>query len=271
MTVRQTDFGTVEILEFGPAAADSLVVMLHATATGAGSLIRLAKALAEAGYRTVIPALHRYGATRVEAALPPLDRNLCVARWVLDEFAAPRIGIFGQSMGGLTAVLTALAPGRPINRLMVYEPMVLRALDPNDAVDMRERDWDRSLVRAVADAVGTDGFEAATAAFIEAWNEAAWSDIPPRTRAAILEDGPGLAAEMLAVNEGVSSASALESLAVPTLLLGGDRSPPLAGRILDRLGHHLPESRREILHGLGHMGPVMAPSRVAESLVRFLG
>ena len=43
------------------------------------------------------------------------------------------------------------------------------------------------------------------AAFIEAWNEVAWDDIPSRTRETILGDALGLAEEMRAVNQGCLS------------------------------------------------------------------
>ncbi len=270
MTIHQTEFGTVETLEFGAADAGSMMLLLHATATGPGSLVRLGKTLGDAGHLVVIPALHRYGGSRVMETGGPLERNVRIARWVLNTFRAPATGVFGQSMGGLTAVLTALAEPEAVDRLMLYEPMVLRALDPDDPADTREREWDRALVRAVADAVGTDGYETATAAFIEAWNEVSWSAIPEKTRETILGDGPGLAAEMLAVNEGMSSPAELEGLTTPTLLLGGEASPALASRILARLEASLPDCRREVFPGLGHMGPVMAPSRVAESLINFL-
>lgn len=270
MPTHRTPFGSVEVLDLGEPGSDRLFVLLHATATGPGSLARLGKILAADGARVLIPALHRYGETQVRRDEPLLDRNIRVVNWVLEMFPSKFTALFGQSMGGLTAVRTALAPARPIDRLILYEPMVMRALDPDDLDDMRERDWDRALVRAVARALGTEREEAAIAAFIEAWNEASWTDIPARTRATILGDGPGLAAEMRAVNEGGLAPLDLADLEVPSLLLGGDASPALAGRILDRLEKLLPSRVRETLDGLGHMGPVMAPSRVAERVIEFL-
>ena len=270
MTILQTDFGQVEFLEFGEEGCGRVAILLHAAATGPGSLARLGKIIGGAGYHVVVPALHRYGETRVVEEGSPLERNRRVANWVLETFAGEKTMVFGQSMGGLTAVLTALSPARAIDGLILYEPMVMRALDPDDPVDMRERDWDRALVDAVERALGTDREETAIAAFIEAWNEASWKDIPASARETILRDASGLARETRAVNDDGYSPLDLEGLTVPTLLLGGDTSPALAGRILDRLERKLPNTRREILAGLGHMGPVMAPSRVAEVILEHL-
>lgn len=270
MTTHHVDFGQVEFLEFGEEGSERVAILLHAAATGPGSLSRLGKALGDAGYRVLVPALHRYGETWVVEEGSPLERNQRVANWVLETFAGEKTMVFGQSMGGLTAVLIALSPARAIDGLVLYEPMVMRALDPDDPADMRERDWDRALVDAVERALGTDREEAAISAFIEAWNEASWQDIPAAARETILKDAPGLARETRAVNDGGFSSLDLAGLKVPTLLLGGDASPPLAGRILDRLERKLPNRRREILAGLGHMGPVMAPSRVAEAILEHL-
>ncbi len=108
------------------------------------------------------------------------------------------------------------------------------------------------------------------AAFIAAWNETDWADIPQKTRDTILRDGAGLAAEMRAVNDMPFDAAALNRIRTPTLLLGGGASPPLAGRILDRLERRLPNTERIRLDDLGHMGPVLAPGVVAGKLAAFL-
>lgn len=270
MTIHQTDFGTVETLVFGAENRESLVVLLHATATGPGSLARLGKALAAAGHHVVVPALHRYGATWVEADGTAIERSARAVGWILDAFKAERRALFGQSMGGLTAVLAAMTVTPPVDRLMLYEPMVMQALDPKDELDMSEREWDRALVRAVAESIGTDDYEAAMAAFIAAWNEIAWDDIPQKTRDTVLRDGAGLAAEMRAVNDMSFEVAGLNGIKIPTLLLGGMASPPLAGRILDQLERRLPNTQRSRFDGLGHMGPVLAPATIAKKLVAFL-
>jgi pimeloyl-ACP methyl ester carboxylesterase len=270
MTIHQTDFGTVETVDFPGGDGSSLVVLLHATATGPGSLTRLGGLLAEAGHHVVIPALHRYGETWIEGDENPVERSVRAICWVLGAFPTERRALFGQSMGGLTAILAAGAFAPPVERLMLFEPMAIRALCPRDPMDVREREWDRTLVRAVGDAVGTDGYETATAAFIEAWNEVAWADIPASVRENILRDAEGLVAEMKAVNDTPLTQRDLKSLAMPTLLLGGERSPALASRVLDRLERHLPDTRRFRMSDLGHMGPVTASSAVADKLIEFL-
>ncbi|MDE0810435.1 MAG: hypothetical protein OSB69_14100 [Alphaproteobacteria bacterium] len=147
----------------------------------------------------------------------------------MSAFWAEKWALFGHFIGGLMAVKATL----PVDRLILYEPMGMRALNPRDDVDTREREWDRTLTRVVGDAVGTEGYEAATAAFIEAWNETAWADMPAGVRAATVRNGAGLSAEIRVENDTVWPPRRLDRLMMPALLLVGDGSPPLAGRILD--------------------------------------
>jgi pimeloyl-ACP methyl ester carboxylesterase len=56
---------------------------------------------------------------------------------------------------------------------------------------------------------------------------------------------------------------------MPVLLLGGSLSPAPMAVVLDRLHALLPRADRLRLEGVGHMGPVQAPERLA-SLMRGL-
>ncbi len=100
-------------------------------------------------------AVHRWGGNGVEEAGPAIERGAKVARWVLGAFGAERRALFGQSMGGLTAVLAAQTANPSVDRLMLYEPMEMRALDPDADADVRERGWDRALGRASTASSGT--------------------------------------------------------------------------------------------------------------------
>jgi len=144
--------------------------------------------------------------------------------------------------------------------------MVMAALDPSDETDMAERAWDRALVQAMEQALGSDAMEAAVAGFIEAWNETLWADMPDAVRASIMRDPEALVAETLAVNIGEQAASALDRIKAPVHLIGGAGSPKLAGRILDRMEQRLVDVQRTTLGRLGHMGPVLAAETVAEAI-----
>jgi pimeloyl-ACP methyl ester carboxylesterase len=57
---------------------------------------------------------------------------------------------------------------------------------------------------------------------------------------------------------------------VPVLLMGGDRSPRHLGERLDALEQALPNTRRILMHGQGHMAEHGAPDRVARAIVKHL-
>jgi pimeloyl-ACP methyl ester carboxylesterase len=55
---------------------------------------------------------------------------------------------------------------------------------------------------------------------------------------------------------------------IPVLLMGGDKSPRHLGDRLDALEKTLPNSRRIVMHGQGHMAEHAAPDRVARAIAK---
>lgn len=60
------------------------------------------------------------------------------------------------------------------------------------------------------------------------------------------------------------------TLAMPVLLIGGDKSPAHLGERLDALGKVLPRHRRLTLHGQGHNADRRAPDRLAKAIAKHL-
>jgi hypothetical protein len=77
---------------------------------------------------------------------------------------------------------------------------------------------------------------------------------------------PKVGAEFGAVLDDRTAPADYRTLTMPVRLLGGDRSPLPVQMILDRLETLLPRADRVTLAGLGHMGPVQAPERIALAL-----
>ena len=59
------------------------------------------------------------------------------------------------------------------------------------------------------------------------------------------------------------------TITVPTVLLGGDRSPAHLGERLDALERVLPHTERVVLHGQGHAANVFAPGKLANVIAGF--
>jgi pimeloyl-ACP methyl ester carboxylesterase len=62
---------------------------------------------------------------------------------------------------------------------------------------------------------------------------------------------------------------AYATITVPTILLGGDRSPAHLGERLDALKRVLPNAERVVLHGQGHAANALAAGKVANIIAGF--
>lgn len=257
MPVYPTSVGPVEVLEWGDGP--TLVLLLHAAAAGPNSLAGLAKALAAPGRRIVAPALHGYGGTGITDAGDPIEAHVAVARAVLDLYPARRRVMFGHSMGGLVALLAA-----PVaDAIIVYEPIVIGLLRDDDTADVVARDWDRAIVAELELRIAAGHPEAGIRVFVEAWNEVAWDALPASVRARLIAAAPAMAREIRA-----GSARQVDpgGIVAPLLILQGAGSPEITGRMTARLHADVPGSRRMVLDGSGHMGPVQAAGVVAAAI-----
>ena len=78
---------------------------------------------------------------------------------------------------------------------------------------------------------------------------------------------PMLIADMRAVSFLEIDIEKLRDVAMPVLLLQGQRSPPITHAMTARLATLLPQARRVVVQGCGHMGPVQSPALVADNIV----
>lgn len=257
LPVLTTPIGPIETLEWGDGP--TLILLLHAAASGPGGLSGLAKALIRPDRRIVAPALHGYGQTSVVVPGDRMDAHVAVARACLDAYPAERRMVFGHSMGGLVALLADLT----VDAIAVHEPIVVGLLRDDDPDDRAARDWDRAIVDRLVRAVAAGDPEAGIRGFVEAWNEMSWPDLPQSVRSRLIAAAPALADD---VRCGSSRRIAPDRISPPLLILQGSLSPPITARMTDRLHASIPGSRRVVLPGCGHMAPVQAPAAVTAAL-----
>ena len=245
MPVYHTAYGSVEMLEWGEGP--ELLVMLHAAAAGPQSLAALAALLKRPGRRVVAPALNRYGATVMWDETDRVKAHVDVLRATLEMHAAERRLLFGHSMGGLVGLLGAAA----FDAMVLYEPIVVACVE-----DRRLVEWDRAIVA-----------QQDIAAFVSAWNGVPWKALPDGVRARLTAMAPMLIADMRAVSYHAVDVERLRDVTMPVLLLQGERSPPITHAMTARLAELLPNARRMIVEGCGHMGPVQDPTVIAQKIV----
>lgn len=174
------------------------------------------------------------------------------------------VHLVGHSYGGSVALQLALRWPRQVRSLTLYEPVRFALLRDGPADDRRLYDGIVAVGRAIgAQLLGGDA-QGAAATFVDYWTgEGAWAALPPARRQGIVARMPKVCAEFEALFADTLPLESLRGLALPVRLLAGSRSPAPALRVVERLAQILPAATLRRLEGLGHMGPLEAPQRVA--------
>jgi pimeloyl-ACP methyl ester carboxylesterase len=173
------------------------------------------------------------------------------------------IDVIGHSFGGTVALRLALERPDLIRRLILVEP-VLFAAARTSAV------WPDYLAEHdMLEALHAKGDDAATAKmFLAIWGSGdPIESLLPALRAYMIQR-IGL---VMALDEdlmqdafGLLAPGRLEALARPVLLVEGGASPPVVAAIHAELARRLPQTRRTLIPGAGHMLPVThAPALAA--------
>lgn len=96
--------GSVDYQTFGANDAPETIVLLHASATGAWSLVPLAARLSET-YRVFVPNLDGYGMSKLDCARCPVTfRHVQTVERFLQALEIESFHLVWHSMGGLIAL-----------------------------------------------------------------------------------------------------------------------------------------------------------------------
>lgn len=265
--------GTLDVLEWG--SGDELVVLLHASATGPRSLKFLAERLGCAGRRVIAPAFAGYGQRELIGGVDSdrVNTNRSIVSEVLAQQYRPRRVLFGHSMGGLIALLTAMDEAQratPVDALILYEPILIDLLDLQRPDHNAARAWDRAIIDRLAFQVCAGQPEAGVRAFVEAWNDTHWEALPDAARQQLIANADNLTQETTAVSNQKIDRARISALSTPTLLLRGTQSPPLIALTTEIAVNALPNAHQSVLPDCGHVAPVLNPAPVADCIESFL-
>ena len=216
----------------------------HGTGSSAMAWREAAETLSELG-RVIV--YDRRGCTRSERPQPFVTsvrqhaEDAAALTRALD--AAPAI-VIGRSYGGETAVELALAHPELVRALVLLEAASM-SLAPE------ARTWEEALVRKVEEAAGRDPTSVAETFLRVVLGDDGWESLPHRARKMFRDNGP----VNLAEEQGGSLEATAEDLgriSVPTLLVAGEDSPEMFGRVTERMAAAIPGSRLEWVPG-GHL------------------
>jgi 3-oxoadipate enol-lactonase len=182
-------------------------------------------------------------------------------RAVLDHFGVDRAALVGMSMGGETALDFALAYPDRVSALALIGTSVSGYPWPDSpdlaayAAARRKRDLGR-LAELELSIWAPMGVEAAGGEFIETM---------------VLENAPRrLDCEHLAGYPDHDAVSRLDRIAVPTLVVHGDREHPVIRAIAQKLVADIPGARGELVSEADHYLPLRSPRCLTELLLGHL-
>jgi len=251
-------------LGFSSDGAGTPVVCLHSGGFTSRQWKRLAVQLVPR-YRVVLPDLIGYGASGAWPSGAPFHYQLDIdAILALLATLGEPAHLVGHSYGGFLAAHVARATA--VRSLALYEPVTFSVLDP-------VRDADALAGLSIKqtwqpDASGSD--DAWFESFVDWWNgPGAWVGLPAESKAAFRAVGWKLFEEVRSLS-GDRTGAGFAEIHVPTLILGGGRSPLTERRTVARLAEALPNARLEIVEQAGHMGPITHHAQVNAAIAAFL-
>jgi len=243
------------------AGAGTPVVMLHSSLSSKSQWTALAERLASR-FHVIALDLCGYGDNAVPAtgASFTLDEEVRLVTGRLDHLveAHIRVHLVGHSYGGLVALRFAQCRSDRVASLSLYEPVVFRMLDDEDA----ELADTRRLAERVAQLVAAGRRHDAAQAFVDFWSgDGSYASLPLPAQVSIARRVDKLPLDFQAVSCWPLGPEDLRAIVAPTLLLVGNRGPAVVQRIHTLLTQALP-NRCVGSFDSGHMGPIADAHRV---------
>jgi len=179
------------------------------------------------------------------------------------EAAGSRVNLLGHSFGALCAMDAALRTDR-LNKLILYEPVFpvegIELYEPGareklEAI-LKEGDREKLLISFFRDIVKMSEKDIDVLKREPAWQ-------------ARLAAAHTLVREMGDENYRFEPAR-FKDLAVPTLLLLGEKSPPFLKKPTEKLAAALPNSQVVVLPGQGHAAMSTAPELFINEIIQFI-
>ncbi|WP_424944368.1 alpha/beta fold hydrolase [Aliiroseovarius crassostreae] len=189
---------------------------------------------------------------------------------LLEREASGPVDLVGHSFGGTIALrLAQMAPDR-VRSLTLIEPVLFAAAKDHPEFAQVEA----FMTGPFADAFHRGDRIEAARLFHSIWGgHVAWAYLPVVLRddmAARIHLIPACAPVTSEDVHGQAAPGALEALGMPCLLIEGADSPGVVAAIHDVFEARIPDARRVVIEGAGHMAPMTHPERVAAEIGQLL-
>jgi pimeloyl-ACP methyl ester carboxylesterase len=246
------------------------VVLVHSSGLSSRQWSRLAARLAER-HRVVAPDLLGSGGSDPVPRDEPFDfsKDVGALEAILETIREP-FHLVGHSYGGLVALTSARRRPDRVLSIALFEPVAFGVLwSKDDRAGIADLvDYDRNGT-FFDDATGGD--EGWMERFVDWWQgPGAWRLLPQATRNTFLSVGRKVFQEVRSLTGDRTPHDAYAALAMPVLLLSGDRSPLAARRVAAILAETIPNAELVTFEGAGHMAPLTHAQAVNDRIVEHL-
>lgn len=247
------------------------VLLVHCSSASGTEWRRLCAAL-DGAFRPIVPdqwscgrsdPWHGRGPFTLAAEAEPILA-------VMDALRTP-VHLVGHSYGGGVALhLARRRPGR-IRSLTLVEPSAFHLLRGAGAAAQAWFEEIAAVAAAVSGALAAGDYRGGMARFVDYWSgPGAWQAMPPEARTRLVPRLAKVALDFRALFEEPARLADYAHLAMPTLLLCGERSPGPSRHIVAMLAGALSGARVERIPGAGHMSPLSHPDAVNAAILRHL-
>jgi pimeloyl-ACP methyl ester carboxylesterase len=231
------------------------VLLVHSSGFTSRQWRKLADSLR--GYRVIAPELLGYGEPWPEGKPFHFMQDV---EHLAAQLAEPA-HVVGHSYGGFLALHLALAHPDRVRSLALYEPVGFGVLDESDPLKIDVRNVSSTNVDQ----------EAWLSRFVDWWNgPGAWAQLAPQTQQAFRDVGWKLMQEVESLSLDTTNAEDFARIMQPTLLLCGEATRPAERAVCERLSVTLRNARLQIFPGLGHMGPIAAPTLINAAITEHI-
>ena len=258
------DVGDVNIKYFVVGSGEP-IVLLHGTGGSGRQWAEFAEAL-HTEFQVVVPDLCGYGGTTHwpgEGTFNlAIEADLVHA--LIDKFKKP-VHVVGHSFGGAVALKLALRYPEQLKSLTVVEPASFHLLRHGDDMDDLAFRQISEVAAVIASAVNCGDYLGAMRRFVDFWNgNGAWNALPKPQRISLARRINKVTLDFWATLNDPTRRGDLFNVAVPTLVIFGERSPLPTRRICFHLARVLPDVRQRAIAGAGHMLPMTHGSEILQ-------
>ena len=241
-----------------------MALALHCTLGHSGAWRGLGTALAHEVTLTAIDLPSHGQSTDWDGKMDIQAACVAAAR----PFLTAPVDLIGHSFGATVALRLAVETPALVRSLTLIEPVFFAAAALDAPQVLATHQAEEALCAA---ALVDQDMALAARLFNRTWGDGTpWHDYPEKTRVYMTDRMhliPAQAPSIIEDTHGLLAPGRLARVTAPTLLVEGAQSPPVIAAIHAALAARLPNARRQVIAGAGHMAPITHPQAVAAAIM----